>query len=137
MIYLDTNILIYPIVSTNEKREECILILNKIINKEISACTSCLTWDEFFYSIKKALGREYAIIEGKKLLQIPNLEVLEVNKMTISKAQEIAEAYKLDPRDAIHAASAILNDCKEIISDDPDFDKVKELKRISPEKFSN
>jgi len=32
---------------------------------------------------------------------------------------------------AIHAATAILNGEREIITDDADFDKVKELRRIS------
>ena len=45
------------------------------------------------------------------------------------KNEEIIEKYNLKPRDAIHVASALTNNIKEIVSDDPDFDKVKEIKR--------
>ena len=36
----------------------------------------------------------------------------------------------MKPKDAIHSACAIKNGIKEIISDDPDFDTLKEAKRI-------
>ena len=57
-----------------------------------------------------------------------------VEESTIRRAQRFVEKYKLKPRDAIHAATAISHGISQIISDDPDFDKVSELERIGLEK---
>ena len=84
------------------------------------------------YAIQKKEGREKALKEGKLFIQLPNISFLNATLAIINKAQEISEQYNLKPRDAIHAATALANGIKEIVSDDSDFDKIKELKRISP-----
>lgn len=132
MIYLDANIFIYAITGDFKKSESCLSIINKVITGKMEACTSLLTWDEILYALKREIGREKALEESRKFLEIPSLYFIEVDGVVITKAQMIAELYHLNPRDAIHAATAILNRCKEIFSDDPDFDRVKGLKRISP-----
>jgi predicted nucleic acid-binding protein len=71
--------------------------------------------------------------DGKFFLEFPNLKILKIDSEVIKEAQKLVETYKLKPRDAIHAACAIKNNIKEIISDDPDFGKVKEIKRIKLE----
>ncbi len=48
------------------------------------------------------------------------------------KAQKLVEKYKIKPRDAIHSATSLSLNINEIISEDSDFDKVEELKRLSP-----
>ncbi|MBI2632066.1 type II toxin-antitoxin system VapC family toxin [Candidatus Pacearchaeota archaeon] len=132
MIYLDTNIFVYSAINKNEKGKECIALLTNLIENNETSCTSVLTWDEIVYTIWKKEGKELALEEGRKFLNLPNIILIEATNKVIFKSQELIENYSLKPRDAIHAATAILNKCKEIYSDDPDFDKVKELKRISP-----
>jgi len=130
MIYLDTNIFIYPISGTGIKSESCINILSKVFKGELEAATSILTWDEFQYSLRKIIGKEKAIEESSIFLKSPNLKFIKADSEIISKAQELTEKYTLKPRDAIHAATAIINKIPKIVSDDSDFDKVKEIKRI-------
>lgn len=96
----------------------------------MKAATASLTWDELVWSIRKICGAEIAIDEGKRFLEFPNLKILSIDEKTIKEAQEIVEKYKLKPRDAIHVSCAIKNNIKEIISDDCDFDKIKEIKRV-------
>ena len=129
MIYLDTNVLIYPISGTDTKSIACGAILDKVFKGEQEAGTSCLTWDEFQHALKKVIGKENAILSGATLLKSPNITFFKADLPVIQKAQEITESYGLDPRDAIHAATPIINNSDEIVSDDPDFDKVKGLKR--------
>ncbi|HEY3128917.1 MAG TPA: PIN domain-containing protein [Acidobacteriota bacterium] len=43
--------------------------------------------------------------------------------------------HHLKPRDAIHAASALSRGIREIVSEDSDFDAIKELQRKSIRKF--
>src|SRR3989344_3790248 len=130
MIYLDTNIFIYASIDESEIGKKCSEIISLHLNEKKDVATSCLTWDEVVYGIRKKVGKEMSIIQGKNLIEMQNLLWLDTNNLIISKAQELMEAYNLKPRDAIHAATAIINGIKEIISDDSDFDKVKELKRI-------
>tara|TARA_Y100000310_G_scaffold325511_1_gene389090 strand:+ start:909 stop:1436 length:528 start_codon:yes stop_codon:yes gene_type:complete len=105
-----------------------------IINKNFTGITSVLTWDEVVHTIWKKRGKEIAVSEGEKFFNLPNLILVDTNKNVVMNAQKLITKYGLKPRDAIHAATAILHECSEIISDDSDFDKVKELKRISPGK---
>ena len=130
MIYLDSNIFIYAALNMKPAADNCIKMLEKAVKNEIEVCTSVLTWDEFFHSIKKNLGASYAAIESERLLKFLNLKFIDADIEVVSLAQRLTTKYNLGPRDAIHAASAILNRCKEIMSDDPDFDKIKEIKRI-------
>ncbi len=129
-IYLDTNIFVYAAINNDILGEKCRQILSDISKDKIAAHTSSLTWDEVVYAIWKKEGKEKAIEEGKLFLQLPNISFFNVSTVIISKAQELIENYAIKPRDAIHIATAIVNGINQIVSDDPDFDKVKELKRI-------
>jgi len=133
--YLDANIFIYPVLYESEDLKYYERLFLDIINKKILGITSLLTWDELVHSIWKKRGRYTAIIEGKKFLNMPNLIFIGANMNIINKAQELIKKYNIKPRDAIHVATALLNNINEIISDDKDFDKIKEIKRIRPEDF--
>lgn len=134
--YLDTNIFLYPLTYEDDKADICKRILEKVVKKEIIAYTSVLCWDEFVYVLRKEKGKEIANEKGEKFLQFLNLVFLDANKNILLKAQDIMKSCNIRPRYAIHAASAIVNGIKEIISDDPDFDKIKEIKRIKLEETS-
>ena len=136
MIYLDANIFIYAITNTEFKGECSRQILTKIAKKEVPGCTSLLTWDEFIHILKKWIGREAANIAGNKFLNFPNLTFLRVEENVIIHAQNLMTKYNLNPRDAIHIASALVNNVTEILTDDLDFDNIKEIKRLKIEKFS-
>jgi len=136
MIYVDSNIFIYAAASKSDRLVSLSKnILSEITEGEIQAFTSVLTWDEFFWVTKRILGPELAKTESSKFLDMPNLRFIAADEMIIRNAQRVAENYNLKPRDAIHAASAISRGIKKIISDDTDFDNIKELRRIPIEKF--
>ncbi|MAG02279.1 VapC toxin family PIN domain ribonuclease [Candidatus Pacearchaeota archaeon] len=126
--YLDANIFIQGILREDNNSKETLL---RIAKGEFIGVTSLLSWDEITFIVRKFIGKEIAEIEGRKLFKLPNLKFVEVNRNIINKAQKIFEKYNIKPRDSIHAATAILQGCKEIISEDSDFDKVSELKRVA------
>jgi len=130
MIYLDSNIFIYAATNDEEKGDASRELLNKIINGKEKGFTCALTWDEVVHSIWKLRGKEKAIIEGKKMLELTSIVWFKISKENINKAQDLMEEYNLKPRDAIHAATAIINNITQFATDDPDFDQIKELKRI-------
>jgi uncharacterized protein len=134
MPYLDSNIFIYPVLYRAESQAQAKKakeILAKIENGTLPACTSTLTWDEVVWVVKKNMGREEAVNQGRKLLGFPNLEFISVDNSIVSRAQKLMEKYPLNPRDAIHVASALEKRIKEIISEDSELDVIKEIKRTT------
>ncbi len=133
MVYVDANPFIYGAIEvhSDEKATQSRAILTKIATQKISGTTSVLTWDELVWICRKNLAVTLAIEIGQSLLSMPNLRFVDASKPIAEKASALMTEYGLKPRDAIHAATAILNGEKEIITDDSDFDKVVELKRVS------
>ncbi|MEK6856137.1 MAG: type II toxin-antitoxin system VapC family toxin [Nanoarchaeota archaeon] len=130
MIYLDTNIFVYASINNGAEGEKCRKLLDKFVASNVEIATSVLTWDELVYSIWKKVSKENSIIQGGNFLKFPNLIFLQSNVQIINDAQKFVENYGLKPRDAIHVATALINKCESIVSDDSDFDKIKEIKRI-------
>ena len=134
MAYLDANVFIYAAAIdslSDTKTVESQRILRKVVEGRAKASTSLLTWDEVVWVCREAMPYQEAILKGNLILNLPGLNIAEVTIAIVNKAAELATTYSLKPRDAIHAATAIINGEKEIITDDSDFDKVKDLRRVS------
>jgi predicted nucleic acid-binding protein len=129
MIYLDANVFLSAILNREDEGEKARDLLQKLQKAEIVAATSALSFDEVFWIVRKHRGFISALKAAKTLLEIPNLTFLEVNDQTLWSAYNLAEKYRLDPRDAIHVACALDHAIFTIISEDEHFDKVKEIKR--------
>jgi predicted nucleic acid-binding protein len=132
LAYVDSNVFIYPVIydsGTVEKAKKAREILEKIVGGELKAYTSTLTWDEVVWVVSRVLSREDGVSQGRKLLGFPNLEFIDVDKRTLSMAQALLDRYRLKPRDSIHLASAMNSSLRTIITDDEDFDVVKEIER--------
>jgi len=76
------------------------------------------------------LGRSDAIEIGRKFMNYPGLRFIPVDEDSMRRSQLIREKYNLKPRDAIRVSSAIGRDIKRIITDDRDFDNLKEIERF-------
>ena len=134
-VYIDTNIFLNPIlydVSKNQEAKKSKNFLEEIITNKKIGFTSVLTWDEFVWILRKTLGINIAIEKGKKFLVFPNLKIVKLSLTTINRAQDIVSNYRVHPRDAIHAASALENKINKIVSFDGDFDIINEIERIEP-----
>jgi uncharacterized protein len=132
MVYLDSNVFIYAIIYDKEdepKAKKANDILLNIENGKIAAYTSTLTWDEVVWVISRAMGRKEGASQGKKMLGFPNLQFVVADENVLARAQKLIDKYSLSPRDSIHIASALEKRIKQIISDDADFDQVKEIRR--------
>ncbi|MEM2568283.1 MAG: type II toxin-antitoxin system VapC family toxin [Candidatus Bathyarchaeia archaeon] len=135
LFYIDSNVFIYPLIYDEEAIKEAGRakeILLKIASGKIEAYTAAITWDEILWIVRKLFGTELSLEHGRRFLSFPNLKLLGIKKTTILKAQEIVEKYRLTPRDAIHAATALENRIDKIISYDKDFDNLTEIKRVEP-----
>ena len=132
MQYVDSNVFLYPVLYSPDlepKARKAKEILQKIENKELSAATSTLTWDEVVWVASKLLGRSGGVAQGQKLLGFPNIDFINVDEGIIAQAQSLMNKYKLSPRDSIYVASALNRKATIIISDYEDFDQIKEITR--------
>ena len=132
MQYVDSNVFLYSVLYSPDlepKAKKAKEILKRIETGELSAATSTLTWDEVVWVATKLLGRSSGVALGQKLLGFPNLEFIDVDEGIIAQAQSLMNKYDLSPRDSIHVASALNKKAPIIISDDDDFDQIKEVKR--------
>jgi hypothetical protein len=63
------------------------------------------------------------------------LHLIDVNQDLLALAISIMKKYKTDPRDSIHAATAITQKAAVVISEESDFDKITEIKKIGIREF--
>jgi len=135
LLYVDSNIFLYPIIykleAVEEARESKNFLL-KISEGLVEACTATITWDEIVWVVRKIFGLKPSIELGRKFLEFPNLKLLNVKRSIVLRAQGLMEKYEIKPRDAIHAATALENGIETIVSYDRDFDKLEEIKRLDP-----
>jgi len=129
MLYLDSNVFIYAALNTEEIGKRARVLLRKVQQGEEQASSSTLTFDELVWAVKKHRSIEDAINAGEAFLNFPNMKLTAVDGELLALALKLIKKYKLDPRDSIHAATAILEKANLIVSTDPHFDKIKEMQR--------
>ena len=132
-LYLDANVFILASIGEGEKADNARAILKKIIMGESKGITASLTIDEIVWAIlKETKDRTIATEQGLRVLQFDNLKIVSIDGQIMKKSLELMQKYtSLKPRDAIHAVVAINERASIIVSDDADFDVVKEIKRKS------
>jgi ribonuclease VapC len=100
---------------------------------EIKAGISVVTLSEVYY---KYLQRwpEVAVARMEQLRYSPYLRKIEVDEEVAVRAGELKVRYALPLADAIIASSAYLNGAI-VISDDPEFKKVEEIRVLNEIEF--
>jgi predicted nucleic acid-binding protein len=66
MRYLDANVFIYAALYEGEKGDKARKLIKKVREGEEAAFTSVLTFDEFFWIVKKERGFDSALEAGPK-----------------------------------------------------------------------
>ena len=92
---------------------------------------SALAFDEIVWAVKRHRSPEDAETAGEAYLKLPGLEVLSVDADLLPSVLDLMRRYRLDPRDAIHAASALRVRAETIVSSDTHFDRLKEIGAVS------
>lgn len=135
-MFLDSNLIMYSIGSPHPLRGPCKKVLEKIKFQEILGVTNTEVLQEILYryfSIERRILGEIAYQSMTELC----MDIFPVSVADTDKALEILKkVHAITPRDAVHAATMINNGIKEIISTDPHFDLIQEIKRIDPIKLS-
>jgi len=130
-IFIDANLLIYlNTIKTPEWRK---IYENFYLNLllDYKAYIDVLVLDELLYISKKKYNAPYNItIEFIETIILPYLEILPLNEKEYHKATQILKTYNIKPSNALHAAAMLTNKIAKIASENKEYDKIKEIKRI-------
>lgn len=129
---LDANIFLELFLG-QEKAELCRIFLNQVASGEKNAVVSSFTIDSIIIVLeaeKVNLNRIALFLE--KIVKSRGLSVYKPTIKDRFHAFQLIKKYRLSYDDALTLQCAIVNNCKEIVTFDGHFEKVKEVKRIEP-----
>lgn len=126
MIFLDANFIIYLNLGVKEVENFYIKVL-----QEDRLALDPLVIDEVIYVSKKKYNVNFNdTISFLDEVVLPNSLILPIRKEDYDKAKELILQYNLKPSDAFHVAIMLNNSISKIISEDKDFDRIKEIERL-------
>jgi predicted nucleic acid-binding protein len=131
VLYLDANVFVYAALNLEAVGNRARSLLREVQEGKMRAASSALTFDELVWAVKRYRSLEDAATAGEAFLNMPCLKLVDVNGDLLSSALELIRGYQLDPRDSIHAASALSENAETIVSTDEHFDKIKGIRRRS------
>lgn len=130
--FVDTNIFLYSIGRDHPLKPASLNAIHLIRDGRIAAVINTEIIQEILYHFQSIKQLSIGVRLAKDTVSISS-RILPVEEMDLSLAIELLETYpKIQTRDAFHAATMIHNGIKEIISTDPHFDLINEVKRIDP-----
>lgn len=125
---LDANVLIYSALDS-EYRAPCLEILDAIAHRTADGRISTAVFEEIWHiELSGRAGRIGGLAARSYTLFTP---LLPVTDAVVARALAL-EATHLGTNDRIHAATALVNGIKTVVSADVDFDGVPGLRRIDP-----
>jgi predicted nucleic acid-binding protein len=117
-------VFIHAALNPTELGQTAQRLLARVENEEIEASTSALTVDEVIWVVKRMRGMDQALEVGDALLNMRGLELIPVDENVLRDSIGLMRLHGFDPRDAIHAASALRRGADAIISSDSHFDSL-------------
>lgn len=129
MKYIDSNVVVYASLDSGEKGKWCRALLERIEEGEERGGSSYLTYDEVLWKIDNYTSKEEALEATEAILTMPNLRFFDVDDEVIWKTHQLISEKGLDPRDAVHASTAMIHGIYTVVSEDDDFDDLEELDR--------
>ncbi|MBN1162151.1 type II toxin-antitoxin system VapC family toxin [Patescibacteria group bacterium] len=136
-IFLDTNFLIASQLKKHIFHEKAKNVLEQMYLENSHPVTHSIVFDEFWYVLKGIENSKSSVYKKMKLVtekvfMFKNFCLLQtsLNQTELIDTLDLAEKYKLRPRDAIIAEIMKKEDIHRIASFDSDFKKIPALKVI-------
>ena len=130
-VFIDSNLLIY--LNAMKSPELRAIYENFYLNllSENKVYTDVLVLDELLYISKKKYNIPYDVsIQFIESIVLPYVEILPLRSEEFREESGIIKSFNIKPSDALHAAVMLMNDIPRIVSENREFDKIKELERI-------
>ncbi len=133
-IFLDANIFLYAAGAAHCLKPVCAQLLDRVAAGSLDAITSVEVIQEILHVYsRRGDSRVAAALGVRSAMLFPDL--LSVHREDVLAACQLMQRYPgLSSRDAVHVASMLANGITRITSTDSDFDRVKEIQRIPPER---
>ena len=136
VLFIDANMIMYSMGGPHPLREPCKRFFEKIKSREILGVTNTEILQEILYRYFSIERRTVGEMAYQSIVEFCT-DIFPVRVADTDKALEILKKVRgITSRDAIHSATMIHNGIKEIVSTDPHFDLIPEIKRIDPTKLS-
>ena len=133
--FIDTNIFLYSVGRDHPLKPASLNAIHLIRDGQIVAVINTEIIQEILYHFQSIKQLSIGVRLAKDAVSISS-RILPGEEMDLSLAFELLETYpKIQTRDAFHAATMIHNGIREIVSTDPHFDLINEIKRIDPTKL--
>lgn len=132
MIFLDANIFLYALGADRSLGDPCASVLDRVGRGLLPANINSEVMQECLHVMLRKNRHGEAMRLASRLLEIFP-EMLPVTREDMIRATDFLSQFPdLECRDAIHAATMLRNGIREIISFDPDFDRIPGIRRIVP-----
>ncbi len=129
MKFIDANVFLFAKLDAGVRGMAAGKVLRGI-DAAHPAATNVVALNEVYWNLRKPLGRGAALTTSRDFLRMPGLRTLPLSDREWELAIELMEKVKgLRPNDALHAATALEAGIGTIVSADPDFDEVHNLRR--------
>ena len=93
--------------------------------------TDVLVLDEVIYISRRKYGIPYYVsLKFIESIVLPYVSIINLGEDEYKLAARILVEYSLKPSDSIHLGAMLSNGINLIISEDKEFDRVKEVKRL-------
>ncbi|MGB9659592.1 MAG: type II toxin-antitoxin system VapC family toxin [Nitrososphaerales archaeon] len=131
-LFLDASFLIYLNSSTHDDRRALDNLFHELLSKDLY--TNLLVIDETLYISKTKYGVPYNVtLNFFKKIVLPYVEP--IDEFDLGAMEEYLIKYDIKPSDAIHLATMEKRGIVNIVSEDEEFDRIKEIHRIWLSKF--
>lgn len=131
-VFLDANIIMYALGKEHSLKEPCRRSLEAVKKGELAVVTSTGVLQEIFhryFSINMPAVAEEAYTAMKVFCR----EVYPVTLDDLDRALVLLKKLQsINARVAVHAATMLNNGVRKILSTDPHFDRIKDIRRIAP-----
>ena len=134
-IFLDANIFMYAAGSTHPYKAPCLQILAPVETEKLTAVTSSEVLQELLYRYSHLQLTDKGIHLCRRILDFP-MQILPVTAADVQRATEILETSPgIKSRDAVHAATMLNNNVKDILTADKHFEQIPSLNRLDPHAY--
>ena len=131
-VFLDTNIFLYAAGRLHPERDACVQILRRVADGTLDATVNTEVIQEILYVLTRR-GRQVEALALARHVAALFPDLLSVTSEDMLGAFRLLEEHPGVPvRDAVHTATMLRNGLRTVISVDPDFDQIPEIRRVAP-----